>query len=264
MAPVTKYLAFFSLALSAAALTSPHISRNVYNHAHRGLVHVALDVETPPAPLPVASSPKRKRSLNKRCLSRPANTTSSAVPTSVPTTTTPPVNVAPAPVLPPSSPSSVSPPPPPPPTSSPPPPPTTSQAPPSPPTTTSAPPPAQTSSSSSNSGEPSFMIGTQAGQGTYYATGLGACGITNNDGQPIAAVSHLLFDAYPGYDGVNPNDNPVCGKWVTATSGSSSVSVQITDRCTGCAITDLDFSPFGFDALADPSVGRIPITWVWS
>jgi len=33
--------------------------------------------------------------------------------------------------------------------------------------------------------------------GTFYSTGLGACGITNNDGQDIAAVSHLFFDSFP-------------------------------------------------------------------
>jgi len=33
--------------------------------------------------------------------------------------------------------------------------------------------------------------------GTFYATGLGACGIFNNDGQDIAAVSHLFYDTYP-------------------------------------------------------------------
>ena len=33
--------------------------------------------------------------------------------------------------------------------------------------------------------------------GTYYATGLGACGITNTDTDYIAAVSHTLFDNYP-------------------------------------------------------------------
>ena len=61
---------------------------------------------------------------------------------------------------------------------------------------------------------PSFMVGIHVGQGkwivfllthgltsccegTYYGTGLGACGITNNDNQHIAAVSELLFDTYP-------------------------------------------------------------------
>lgn len=43
-----------------------------------------------------------------------------------------------------------------------------------------------------------------------------------------------------------------------------SVTVQITDRCTGCALTDLDFSPAAFDELADESIGRLSgVTWVW-
>ncbi|TFK57202.1 hypothetical protein OE88DRAFT_1619136 [Heliocybe sulcata] len=100
--------------------------------------------------------------------------------------------------------------------------------------------------------------------GTFYATGLGACGITNTDTDYIAAVSHLLFDTFPEYNGVNPNSNPVCNKKVTATYQGKQVTVAITDRCTGCALTDLDFSPSAFDQLADPSVGRISgMTWVW-
>jgi hypothetical protein len=109
------------------------------------------------------------------------------------------------------------------------------------------------------------MAGTQTGQGTYYGTGLGACGITNNDGQLIAAVSHLLFDTYPGYDGANPNKNPVCGQKVIATYQGKSVEVAITDRCVGCEITDLDFSPTAFDMIAKKSVGRISgMRWRWS
>ena len=61
---------------------------------------------------------------------------------------------------------------------------------------------------------PSFMVGTQKGEGTFYSSmslsslfcyscsfvptaGLGACGVTNKDTDHIAAVSYLLFDAYP-------------------------------------------------------------------
>lgn len=71
------------------------------------------------------------------------------------------------------------------------------------------------------------------GVGTWYETGLGACGITNKDTDFIAAVGHTFFDTYPyvtwlyglccrslsyhsGYNGVNPNDNPICGKKITA------------------------------------------------
>jgi len=108
------------------------------------------------------------------------------------------------------------------------------------------------------------MIGTQSGQGTFYETGLGACGITNNDGQHICAVSHLLYDTFPGYAGGNPNNNPVCNRQVIATYQGRSVTLTITDRCAACKITDLDMAPSAFNTLADPSLGRIDITWVWA
>ncbi|EDR15021.1 expansin family protein [Laccaria bicolor S238N-H82] len=104
---------------------------------------------------------------------------------------------------------------------------------------------------------------SSTGQGTFYATGLGSCGITNKDTDYIAAVSHLLYDQ--GYAGVNPNNNPICGRTVTATYQGKSVTVAVTDRCEGCAITDLDFSPSAFNQLADFSVGRISgMTWTWN
>ncbi|KAG9080435.1 hypothetical protein FRC06_006588 [Ceratobasidium sp. 370] len=100
------------------------------------------------------------------------------------------------------------------------------------------------------------------GEATFYATGLGACGITNNDSQFIAAVSHLLFDGFNGYTGGNPNKNPICNKKVTAHYQGKSVSVIITDRCVGCEEFDLDFSPAAFDQLADQSLGRLKgMTW---
>lgn len=133
------------------------------------------------------------------------------------------------------------------------------------PTPTKEPAPATSTKPSSGGGSGlSFMAGTQTGQGTFYATGLGACGITNNDGDYIAAVSHLLFDAFPGYNGANPNNNPMCGRKVKATYKGKTVTVTLTDRCEACALTDLDFSPSAFNQLADFSVGRISgMTWVW-
>jgi hypothetical protein len=107
------------------------------------------------------------------------------------------------------------------------------------------------------------MVGTQSGEGTFYATGLGACGFTNNDGEDIAAVSHLLFDTFPGWDGQNPNKNPMCGRKVKAYRGDKSVVVTLVDRCTECALTDLDFSPHAYNILGAPVDGRIPIKWDW-
>jgi len=127
-------------------------------------------------------------------------------------------------------------------------------------TTSSAPKP----SSGSGSNLPSFLKGTQTGQGTFYGTGLGACGITNKDTDYIAAVSHLLFDAFPGYNGANPNSNPLCNKKVTARYKGKSVTVALTDRCAACKVTDLDFSPAAFNKIADPALGRISgMTWDW-
>ncbi|KAI0348483.1 barwin-like endoglucanase, partial [Trametopsis cervina] len=93
--------------------------------------------------------------------------------------------------------------------------------------------------------------------GTFYATGLGACGITNTDSDFIAAVSHDFFDTFPGYNGLNPNNNPLCNKKVQVEYQGKTVTVAITDRCTGCQKPDLDFSPAAFNTLADPSIGRI-------
>lgn len=121
-----------------------------------------------------------------------------------------------------------------------------------------------TVASDSTIGSESFLSGTQTGQGTYYGTGLGACGITNTDTDYIAAVSKLLFDTYPGYAGVNPNNNPVCGKKIKANYQGKSVTITVTDRCEACKITDLDFSPTAFSQIADQSIGRISgMTWNW-
>ena len=84
-----------------------------------------------------------------------------------------------------------------------------------------------------------------------------------------------------GYDGVNPNNNPVCGRKIKVNckplccsrfsyaeviplDHGASVIITVTDRCTGCALTDLDFSPAAFNQLADPSVGRLfGMDWEW-
>ncbi|KAF8507575.1 expansin family protein [Hysterangium stoloniferum] len=109
-----------------------------------------------------------------------------------------------------------------------------------------------------------FYAGVNTGQGTFYATGLGACGIVNADTEYIAAVSKLLYDVVPGYFGTNPNNNPICGKKVKATYQGKSVTVVITDRCEACRPTDLDFSPSAFNTLADPAIGRLSgVSWTF-
>ncbi|KAF9532001.1 RlpA-like double-psi beta-barrel-protein domain-containing protein-containing protein, partial [Crepidotus variabilis] len=96
--------------------------------------------------------------------------------------------------------------------------------------------------------------------------GLGACGITNNDGQMFAAIAHEAFDTIPGVTG-NPNNNPICGRMVTATYKGNTVTVPITDRCGGCDKKgSLDFSKPAFAQLTGGNfgLGRIEIEWTWA
>lgn len=131
--------------------------------------------------------------------------------------------------------------------------------------TTSAAAPTTSASSGSSASDPlGILTGIHSGDGTYYATGLGSCGITNSDTDKIVAVSHLLYDQYPGYTGGNPNNNPVCKRMIRATYQGKSVEVMAVDRCTGCAMFDLDFSPSAFSELADQSIGRLyGVEWEW-
>jgi hypothetical protein len=232
-----------SFAISATALVTPH---DIQNAHRRHALTPRIPAPDPAAVVDGAAFPQvvRKRTLGKRCKQRPAPSASSTSKHQTPT------------------PSPSSPPPPPPPA-----PPANAGAnpdkPPASPTiqethtrTQSAP--------QSTANLPSYMVGTQHGQGTFYSTGLGACGITNNDGQHICAVSHDLFDSFPGYNGANPNNNPICGRQVTASYQGKSVTLTITDRCEGCKVTDLDMSPSAFNSVADPTLGRIDITWHWN
>lgn len=239
-----KFFLVAAITVSVNALATPMVAR----HQHRA---VAARIAVPePAPVPAVFSTPQKRS-NGRCRPKPSSSTPSATPSATPSpAAAAPQNVAPDPS---SSSSSTS-------THSahthtttnspadtPAPAPTTSK--------TAAPAAAQTPSGASGGGGLDNTI--HSGDGTFYATGLGACGITNSDTDMIAAIAHDNFDTFPGYNGVNPNNNPICGKQVVASYGGKSVTVTITDRCGGCNTDALDFSPSAFSVLADQSIGRI-------
>ncbi|KAF8606405.1 hypothetical protein BDV93DRAFT_344537 [Ceratobasidium sp. AG-I] len=104
--------------------------------------------------------------------------------------------------------------------------------------------------------------GTHTGQ--VFEIGLGACGWTNSDTEWVVAISHELYDNWPGYTGGNPNNNPVCTTPHTAdiTYGGKTIRVGIVDRCEGCALWDLDLSPSAFQQFAPLSTGRLfGATW---
>lgn len=95
-----------------------------------------------------------------------------------------------------------------------------------------------------------------------FEVGLGACGSYSVDTDYIVAVSYLLFDTFPGA-GDNPNNNPICGKKLSVSYGSTTITVQVLDKCMGCEdVFALDFSPSAFSAIANQSQGRIQgVTW---
>jgi hypothetical protein len=106
---------------------------------------------------------------------------------------------------------------------------------------------------------------------TYYATGLGACGETNVNGDKIVAVSHLLFDAAGSSSskGGNSNNNPLCGRMLRATRFDTergqerSVDLKVVDRCTGCRPEDLDVTEETFEGMASVGLGRVDVRWAW-
>jgi len=254
MYSVTKILVVLSAALSVAAIPS-HFVRDPHSH-HNLAARVAAPehVGEPIALVQRAVVPPRRRrrsGTNGRCgvpdsVSVPASTPSSSVPASTPdvpaSTPDAPASTPDVPAYSPAVPTTTPP---------------ALVATPVTKHTSSTPAPTSSSSSSGSSGTLAGLLSQVfSGDGTFYATGLGACGITNNDNDMIAAASQAFFDSFPGA-GVNPNLNPLCGRKVSVTFGGVTIVVSITDRCTGCAFGALDFSPAAFNKLADPSVGRI-------
>lgn len=98
--------------------------------------------------------------------------------------------------------------------------------------------------------------------------------------QPPSNSTMLNCLVFSGYNGVNPNTNPVCGKTITATCKSSnficfyvqrclthvcvadqgkSTTVIVADRCAAdtCTEFNLDFSEAAFQDLAELGVGRL-------
>lgn len=252
------------VATSVDALYTPR----AHLHArHAKAIRAAQPIAEPePAAEPLArpSEGKRRKRRDGKCKPRPSSAASG--PTAVP------VNVAPAPS------SSSQPPKPkddpkPAPAPAPAPPPAPKPAPAPAPAPKPAPKPAPAPAPapappSSGGGGPfgSFFAGVNmGGDGTFYTPGLGACGFTNNESELVAAVPFGLWDAVPGYTGGNPNNNPICGKFIKVSYQGKSVRCKVVDECMGCNIkTSVDMSPAAFNQIADPSVGRIHnIQWTW-
>lgn len=116
-------------------------------------------------------------------------------------------------------------------------------------------------SRTSNLPLPNNHGGPYSGDLTYYDPALGACGLTNDGGDSIVSVSHIIFDAVSV--GSNPNANPLCGKKIRARRNGKSIDLTVVDRCTGCQPTDIDVTRSVFDDLASIDEGRVGVEWSW-
>lgn len=123
---------------------------------------------------------------------------------------------------------------------------------------------ASSSSSSSSSSGSGLLAGIKnivsGGEVTYYSTGMGACGWTNQDSDYIVA---LPVGVWNRIGGTVSNGNIVCGKKLKVSNGQKAIEVEITDQCPSCADNHLDLSPAAFKALGDESKGVLPVTWGW-
>lgn len=108
---------------------------------------------------------------------------------------------------------------------------------------------------------PTSNGGPYSGDLTYYAPGLGACGITSSSSDNICAVSHIIFDA--AQTGSNPNANPLCGLKIRLRRNDESADVTVVDRCVGCKATDIDTTTSVFGELAEIDQGRVAVDWAW-
>ncbi|KAG6826927.1 hypothetical protein H0H92_013884 [Tricholoma furcatifolium] len=116
-------------------------------------------------------------------------------------------------------------------------------------------------SKASNNADNALYTEKHVGQMTYYGQGLGACGDTYNDSSFTAAVSHLMYDAWPGAS-EETNRNPICGPYVSGRKvidPAGSFVTAVTDKFSASTFVNL-----GGDGLLDCASGEsqchIPLT----
>lgn len=96
---------------------------------------------------------------------------------------------------------------------------------------------------------------TYTGDLTYYAVGMGSCGITSTEDEKVVAVSHEIMSAY---NGANPNKNPLCGTFITITGkDGNKYPAKIVDTCPGCDKGSLDLPEAYFNKITGNGDGRV-------
>jgi expansin (peptidoglycan-binding protein) len=89
------------------------------------------------------------------------------------------------------------------------------------------------------------------GDGTVYdADGTGNCSFDAAPDRMVGAMNHADYAA-----------SAVCGECVAISGPSGDVTIRIVDQCPECAPGDIDLSAEAFAKIAEPSAGRVSISW---
>lgn len=134
----------------------------------------------------------------------------------------------------------------------------------------STPRPASSSPASSPAVESSQYTG---GSATYYYQGgaFGSCGSKHSDSDLIVALPsgavrpplprpspllNALANLEPQYA-----SGASCGRTVSLTVGSNSITAKVADLCPGCGANSIDLSVAAFQALGTLDQGRVGVRW---
>ncbi|KAI0042642.1 hypothetical protein FA95DRAFT_1575621 [Auriscalpium vulgare] len=90
----------------------------------------------------------------------------------------------------------------------------------------------------------------ESGQGTWFDTGLGACGFNNVNSDFIVAL------ATPDYA-----NGAHCNQMITITANGKTATAQVRDECPSCSSGSIDMTPSLFQQFAGLDVGVVHVTW---
>lgn len=114
-----------------------------------------------------------------------------------------------------------------------------------------------TSSAASASTSPTGAVHT--GIATFYSVGADNCGTSSTDSDFVCAISKQLYNTLDNSEDISG----YCGRTISITYQSTTIQVKVVDSCESCDDNHLDLSPAAFQALANPDLGVLDITWVW-
>ncbi|KAJ6474255.1 RlpA-like double-psi beta-barrel-protein domain-containing protein-containing protein [Mycena sanguinolenta] len=79
---------------------------------------------------------------------------------------------------------------------------------------------------------------------------VGACGVPFQNSDFVVALSSAHYD-----------DGAHCGQHINVEYNDKNINVTVGDLCPGCGTDNIDLSEGAFVALADLTVGVIPVQW---